>query len=534
MLAQRDDTFVAQIASGVVHLHAGSKHGTGVCLDTPCAHVLTNYHVAVFLGPGLKVEQTSVEKITVTTGPDDENARSIESVQKNFVLRYNPAQDLAVLTLRKPLPKRFHALSFAAYYPTQDQTVIGIAYGLLRPAPAGLGLLSPHGGKLSITEGEIRLLNAQVISPSDNRPALIEGGLLLTFPSNPGNSGGAVVDADGKVIGIISGAELVPRQSHYDVIGTFALPVASVFHFLRESEPELWAQVFFGHATVPDIAAKELGDQLQGKPQAAPVAVRGPLAAITLDGPPVMAETSDSEVMVAALRERAREDITVMHNVFAEQELEMWGENQRRELWRHEVAIYGNHQMFREIKTDGAPGKSVNELPYPKTGARPGNEWSSLLHRIAAETTPLRYLGSSTYQEKPVHAYSYEAAAQDKVCNFAEHISRSLLGSESWIGYVDCAGGVVADEQFNPLVISQELYLPFERLASLVKISANYSFAVIPGSDRPLLLPADLKLACQFNSGEWHFASVTWKNYHQFKVESTITLGNALGSNVVP
>jgi S1-C subfamily serine protease len=534
ILAQHDDAYIAQIASGVVHLHAGNKHGTGVCLDTPCAHVLTNYHVAAFLGQGLKVEKATVERITLATGPEDEQARSLESVQKSFVLRYNPAQDLAVLTLRAPLPKRFHGLSFATYQPTQDQQVLGIAYGLPRLSRTGMGMLSPHGDRLRISEGQIRLLNVQVVSPTDDRPATIDGGLLLTFPSNPGNSGGAVVDTEGKVVGIICGAELVPRQSRYDVIGTLALPVATVFHFLREREPELWAQAFFGHEKVPEALAKELAEQLQDKPQAAPVAVRGPLAAVTLDRPPVMTEDSDPAAMVTTLRQRAREDIAVMHNVFAEQQLEMWGENQRRELWRHEVAIYGNRQMFREIRADGTQGTATGDLPYPKTGARPGNEWSSLLHGIAAARTPLKYLGSSTYQGKPVHAYSYEATAQDKVCDFAERISRGFLGAESWTGYVDCAGGVIVDEQFNPVEISQELYLPFERLATLVKISVNYSFVSIPGSSGPLLLPADLKLACEFNNGEWHFASATWKNYHEFKVESAIRLDNPLGGSIAP
>ena len=71
-------------------------------------------------------------------------------------------------------------------------------------------------------------------------------------------------------------------------------------------------------------------------------------------------------------------------------------------------------------------------------------------------------------------------------------------------------------------------------LAELVRLSVDYRFTVIPGSGDPLLLPADLNLACEFASGEWHFASVTWKHYHRFKVESTITLGSLTPTGIRP
>jgi hypothetical protein len=364
-----------------------------------------------------------------------------------------------------------------------------------------MGLFSVQIGKVSIREGEISSVNAQVTSLTDSRPAMIDGGLLLTFPSNAGNSGGAVVDSDGKVIAIICAAELVPGQPTNDVIGTLALPVVTVFRFLREREPQLWAQIFFGRQTVSDATAEQLVKQLEGKPEAVPVTVLGPLGGLNLDYPPVLDESIDAAAMVAAVERRAGERVAIMRNVLAEQQLEMWGDNQRRELWRHEVAMYGNGQTFREIKADGTVAKTVGDLPYPRAGARPGSEWSLLLRQIAASGMPLRYLGRSSSQGKAVHAFSYEVRAQNRVCNFAERVSRAMVGSESWTGYVDCSGGVIADEQLNPLEISQELYPPPGRLVGVMRIGVNYGFVVIPGSSEPLLLPSNLKLACEFNSG---------------------------------
>ena len=88
--------------------------------------------------------------------------------------------------------------------------------------------------------------------------------------------------------------------------------------------------------------------------------------------PPILPEGGDPAAMVAALRERVRAHLSAMHNVVGEQDLEMWGENQGRELWRHEVAIFGGRQTVREIKADGTLGRLRSDLPYPKSGGRPG------------------------------------------------------------------------------------------------------------------------------------------------------------------
>jgi hypothetical protein len=212
-----------------------------------------------------------------------------------------------------------------------------------------------------------------------------------------------------------------------------------------------------------------------------------------------------------------------MHKVFAEQELQMWGEDDRKEVWEHEVAVYGEQQSFRKINADGSRGREMGTLPYPKVGARPSNEWVTLLRGIAAPDTPLKYLGHGAYQGRSVYLYNYEALAKAKVCNFAERIDHTISTSD-WLGYVDCAGTVIADEQFNPLEITRELYPPSERATWLFRLAVDYNFVDISGSATPLLVPMVLRLACQFKNGEWHFASATWKNYHEFRVQSTIRL----------
>jgi hypothetical protein len=449
----------------------------------------------------------------------------MESLQKTFALRFDPARDLAVLTLGKPLPKPFHGLSFATYQPKQDQRVTGIAYDPPHASAslAGAAWFSVLRGRLRISEGEIRGLNTQVSSAADNLSATIDGGLRLTFPSNAGNSGGAVVDAEGKVIGIICGAELMPGDSRNVAVGTLALPVSSVFRYLRATEPELWAQLFFGRKMVSDASANELQEQMEGKQRAVAAVVPGPIATLNLDVTPALSAYTDSASMVKALQKRVGEDLALMRNVFAEQQTEMWGDNQHRDLWHHEVAIHEGRQIFREIKKDGSRGKAVGELPYPRQGVRPGAEWSTLLQNIATAVVPLTYLGTSKYQGKVVHVYSYEASAQDKVCGFSEEAS-GIMSSASWAGYVDCAGAIVTDKQFNPVTILQELYPPFERLTRLVAVSVTYDSVVIPGSGMSLLLPIDLQLTCQLNNGTLNFASAAWSQYHVFRVESAVKL----------
>ena len=102
------------ISQGVVKLTArtwdSKKLGTGICLDTPCQHVLTSYHVVALMGTHLKVEGVRIASVVAATGPRDREA--IDMIVAGSVVQFNPARDLALLTLKKPLPRPFTRRAF--------------------------------------------------------------------------------------------------------------------------------------------------------------------------------------------------------------------------------------------------------------------------------------------------------------------------------------------------------------------------------------------------------------------------------------
>jgi S1-C subfamily serine protease len=148
---QREDSIVA----------AGS--GSGVIV-TPDGYLLTNQHV---------VHRAARVSIKLTNG-DKVEAR---------VVAEDASTDLAVLRARtSDLP----AVSLLAKGgPRVGQLVVAIGNPFGFEATVSAGVISAHGRTLRGADGR-----------------LIEGVVQHTAPLNPGNSGGPLVDARGRVVGI--------------------------------------------------------------------------------------------------------------------------------------------------------------------------------------------------------------------------------------------------------------------------------------------------------------------------------------------
>src|SRR5260370_29377449 len=84
------DLALAQDPSwGIVKLtaktHSSTSIGSGICIDTPCLHVVTAYHVVALLGDRLKVEGMASASAKSATGPQDSG--SVEMKVAGSVLR---------------------------------------------------------------------------------------------------------------------------------------------------------------------------------------------------------------------------------------------------------------------------------------------------------------------------------------------------------------------------------------------------------------------------------------------------------------
>lgn len=183
--------------AAVTNFFGGSSESTGEgsgIIYTSDGYIITNYHVIE------SAVESSNSKIEVFLADNTETG--IEA----SVIGYNIASDLAVVKVDKTgLP----AIEFA----DSDKLSVG-QYAVAIGNPGGLEFIG------SVSSGIISGLNRSVTVGTGNTMSLIQTDAAI----NPGNSGGALVDINGKLIGVNS-VKLV--STGYEGMG-FAIPSNTV------------------------------------------------------------------------------------------------------------------------------------------------------------------------------------------------------------------------------------------------------------------------------------------------------------------
>ncbi|WP_433547999.1 S1C family serine protease [Streptomyces sp. CA-294286] len=198
-LEQDYQRVIKNVLPSVVQIDARGGLGSGVVYDDR-GHVVTNAHV---------VGNEKQFKVTVAT-------EGGAPVGAKLVATY-PEQDLAVIKL--------------------DKVPDGV-----KPAPLGdsakvevgqivLAMGSPLGLSSSVTQGIVSAVGRTVSEPSTGAgPGATIGNMVQTSAAiNPGNSGGALVDLDGRVVGIPTLAASDPQMGGGPAPGIgFAIPASMV------------------------------------------------------------------------------------------------------------------------------------------------------------------------------------------------------------------------------------------------------------------------------------------------------------------
>ena len=218
---------VDRVSPAVLHVRAmharrgGLASGSGV-LVSPDGFALTNSHVI----HGAAAVETSL--------PD---GRTVVA----DVVGEDPATDLAVLRL-PPGPTFPHAT---------------LAEGnSLRPGDIVIAVGSPYGLTFTVTAGIVSALGRTM--PSRHAGRLIEGVIQTDAPLNPGNSGGPLVDVDGRVVGVNT-AVLDGAQGL-----CFAVPASTAAFVLSEilrhgRVRRAWLGLGAEEALVPAVLARANG-----------------------------------------------------------------------------------------------------------------------------------------------------------------------------------------------------------------------------------------------------------------------------------
>lgn len=181
-----DDVSWVQVAKDVapkvvaisVQSSQGASAGSGVVLDAK-GQVVTNHHVISSVARGGKILVTLWD----------------ERVLDATVVGSDPASDLALLQVTDP-PADLQAIDVAS----SDELVVG--------APV-MAVGNPLGLAGTVTTGIVSALNRPVTAGSGSRSTgggepVVTNAIQTSAAVNPGNSGGALVDAQGRLVGINS------------------------------------------------------------------------------------------------------------------------------------------------------------------------------------------------------------------------------------------------------------------------------------------------------------------------------------------
>ncbi len=384
--------------------------GTGLAVDTPCTHILTNRH---------GIEMAGKRKLYV------------EGVRVAHVDLPEPGDpvDAALLTLERSIVG-CHSVTFA-----------------LQPPAVGMPVtrVSRHDGDWDITGGTITPDTA-VKYPNNDETYVA---LTADIQSRGGNSGGAFKNDKGEVIGLVFSIPAPSETNHnIPVQQTFALYNQTLAKFLHKKAPTLWAQHFLPETAIHIATVSE----------PLPCSADGSV----LSAPPAITPGTDPKRFISLLRVHAAEVLGDMENVTAIDTLLFTGANMsgKQEKWRFDFLERVAH--FRKIRKNGSFGPDLTEFPVPSQGVRPSDDWSLLLRAISlGYGMNLRYHGTSICKGQPVEVFSYGPVQ----LNWRE---------PGWQGAGMAEGQIITTRDFYPRAISQELVLPEGHMTIRVRTQVEY------------------------------------------------------------
>jgi 2-alkenal reductase len=246
--------------------------GTGIVWDA-AGHVITNYHI---------IKGSNEFGALLPSG---------ESVAVRVVASA-PDYDLAVLQLERPQVP-LHPIAVG----TSSDLQVG---------QSAFAIGNPYGLEQTLTSGIISALHRRIPTESGHE---IAGAIQTDAPLNPGNSGGALLDSSGRLIGVTSA--IISRSGASAGIG-IAIPVDIV----NRVAADLIRQ---GHVPIPGI-----GIAAPSETAAAQLGVKGVIVLRVQPGSPaakaglkgVSPSTGAIEDVITAVNGEAVHDITELASAF--------------------------------------------------------------------------------------------------------------------------------------------------------------------------------------------------------------------------
>jgi S1-C subfamily serine protease len=226
--------------------------GTGIVLSAD-GLVLTNHHVV-----------SGATAIRVTAIAD---GKAYDAT----VLGYDSTHDVAVLRLK--------GASGLTVAPLGSSSTVKVGDAVVAVGNAG-----GRGGTPSAVAGRVRALDQQITvqDERDGSPQRLTGLIQLDAAIVPGDSGGAVVDADGKVVGLVTAASAGAGSGDPGAAVGFAVPINQARSIARQiidgrssSTVHIGGTPFLGVQLVPGSSLGAAGAQVAGVVPGSPAARAG-------------------------------------------------------------------------------------------------------------------------------------------------------------------------------------------------------------------------------------------------------------------
>jgi S1-C subfamily serine protease len=201
-IAKQSDSAIVDITTRLTN---GEAAGTGIVL-TSNGEILTNYHV---------IQGASSISVRISNSSESYAAK---------VIGTDPADDVALIKARGAKGLATLHTGDSSKLNVGDR-VVAIGNALARPGPP------------TVTEGEVTALHRSItvhndFGDSDNLSNLLE----IDAQLEPGNSGGPLFNAAGKVVGVNAAVEAPRRFSTSSTSNGYAIPINDVMTIVRQIE----------------------------------------------------------------------------------------------------------------------------------------------------------------------------------------------------------------------------------------------------------------------------------------------------------
>ena len=446
------------------------KFGTGFCLDQDCRFVGTNYHVAQLMGKNIRIQGVSSAHRYLDPDANDVGSHDVNFADGHGSLKYNPAHDLAVYEMRRPL-KRFHGVGFEVDDLESNSEADIYAYPFHWNPKRGL--VCWHGRFVGKTADGLLAFHYD-----DGR---VRGGA----------SGGIVVDGKTqKIIGILSGI-----GEGEDRIA-LAVPVKELEDFVTRTQPYLQASLFPKTVFVSPVAADFYPPYIWPRAEG-------------------LSDRPAEALAVFKLRLTAQHLADSMRN-FTATETFAWGHDNEPELTDAYETLIVDDGRQRWRRAGGK--KFYDSVPFPPLGEAivSGGEWSWLPEMVGTELNlKIHQAPDAAVGDQTIHIFQYAAKVEDEVCLFRSVMNYGFI-PHSTSKFYDCHGEVWVDELGIILRISQALDLsgPWYRWRGVM------TYGWLEKDGQRYLVPITITTQAEHNKMYWCHGLFT--DYEMFGVKTRL------------